>query len=1002
MKKLFFVMMIGLGSLSAQSYIGKITPRSIESIRPNVETGTLKVLAVMVDFQADKYDATIGTGKFGSHYTQAYGDTILDPLPHDADYFSDHLLFAKNYFKKVSRGKLDISYYVLPDVITVSKTMREYVPGYQSDDLAPLGKFAQEVWRLADAKFSNVKFSDYDLFIIFHAGVSSGLDIGTFSIKRDMPSLYLGQNSFKKIFGDQFTGFPTKSGSITNSIILPETESREETFIDKSILLQELTINGAIVANIASYLGLPDLFNTATGISAIGRFGLMDGQAIIANNGMFPPEPSPWEKMFLGWETPTTVTSISDKKINISNRLTASIKDTTLLKIPLNSTEYFLVENRVQDAKRDNFIITYKRSGKVYTSEVQKDTNGLFSLVYNSTPKKPKSIPGGVVIDVDEFDAAVPGNGILIWHIDDKIIDAKIASNSINSDDNNRGVYVEEADGIQDIGKQFNSIFGTVIGEGSYEDLWYAGNKAKLYKNRFGLDTKPNTKSNQGANSFITLENFSPVSNKMSFNLNYSSGIVKPVSVTNLNLTSGKKYLTPLLTGGQALISITDNMNTYRYDVNGVLKSTLLNFSSMMPAAYDFNQVGAQANAVRFRGSASADYTFISNVSAPPVIDQTGPNGKIYAGTSDGRVYQSNTMSDILNSVPFTFKEFIAKQSEAIKQISAGSGYVSVITQNYFADDKGLSVKLSNPARKLISSAGADSNPQSVVLAEKNEFYIITGGKIVDRFTISSQKDIDDFSLADLYGDGRNYILVSNGKNLEAYNMKGHSAANFPFTISNGDNFTGAPLALDLNRDGVTRVIAYTQSGTIYAYNPVTGKLENGFPLTTGVQFSLNPVLLKEELPTMGPLPVYKPYLAAVDNTNRLYVWNLSPIQGKSFWSGQFGNELNSSFAAAPASSNKAAEFFPADKAYNWPNPVYGTQTNIRYYVNENSTVNIKIFDLAGDLVAEINSRATGGIDNESAWDVTKVKSGIYYARLEAKGDSGTSANKIIKIAVIK
>ena len=33
----------------------------------------------------------------------------------------------------------------------------------------------------------------------------------------------------------------------------------------------------------------------------------MDGQAIFAYNGVFPPEPSAWEKIFLGWATPVTL-----------------------------------------------------------------------------------------------------------------------------------------------------------------------------------------------------------------------------------------------------------------------------------------------------------------------------------------------------------------------------------------------------------------------------------------------------------------------------------------------------------------------------------------------------------------------------------------------------------------------------------------------------------------------------------------------------------------------
>ena len=90
------------------------------------------------------------------------------------------------------------------------------------------------------------------------------------------------------------------------------------------------------------------------------------------------------------------------------------------------------------------------------------------------------------------------------------------------------------------------------------------------------------------------------------------------------------------------------------------------------------------------------------------------------------------------------------------------------------------------------------------------------------------------------------------------------------------------------------------------------------------------------------------------------------------------------------------------NKAYNWPNPVYGSSTNIRYYVSEDSDVKIKIVDLAGELVAELNNKARGGFDNETVWDVSKIQSGVYYAYIEVKGSSGNSANKIIKIAVIK
>lgn len=990
-------MIIGLGSLSAQSFIkpfnsGFNQNRSVQS------NDTLKILAVIVDFQEDKYDATIGTGKFGSHYTQAYGDTILDPLPHDANYFSDHLLFAKNYYQKVSRGKLNISYKVLPDVITVSKTMRNYVPAYQSKDFTPLANFASEVWELADEKYSNIKFSGYNLFIIFHAGVSSGLDLGTFSIDRNLPSLYLGQNAFKKVYGDQFTGISTRSGKIVNSIILSETESRELTAIDNSKLLQQITINGELVNNIGNYLGLPDLFNTETGLSAIGRFGLMDGQAISANFGMFPPEPSPWEKIFLGWEQPVTL-SINNPHPSISTRLTASVQDTTLLKVPINSTEYFLVENRNQDAINDKLKITYKRSGQIFTKIVEKDTSGLFYVT-------PKSIPGGVVIDVDEFDAAVPGSGIVIWHIDEKIINDKLADNKINSDPNARGVYVEEADGIFDIGKRFDTIFGIAIGEGTNEDFWYSGNKAKLYKNKFSPDSKPNTKSNSGANSLITMENFSAISNKMSFNISYGSANLNLVSSSSLNLTSGQKYLSATISGDKKYIYVTDNKTTYVYDYFGIEQATFPNFSNTAPALIDLNGqirfVGTDGNTVKLRGGTAADLQLPSQISATAVIDQTGSNAKAYVGTSDGTLYVSNNLAEAFSNFNFKFTVAAKTVNEPIRQISASPNYYSYITQNYFVDANQLQIHLSNPSIKLISSQSKDSNPISIVLTEKNGFDIITNGKLQKTFVVNSSVVIKSFSVTDLFNDGQNYILLVNGNSLEAYNFEGVMAKNFPFTIPVGENFIGTTLAVDLNRDGFSEVIGFTDKGNIIAINPITGKLVDGFPISSGIQSATASVILQEELPTMGPLPTYKPILVFLDNTNKLYVWNIAPIQGKTFWSGEYGDAINSSFASAPSSSQQVTDFFPVHKAYNWPNPVYGSSTNIRYYVSEDSDVKIKIVDLAGELVAELNGKARGGFDNETVWDVSKIQSGVYYAYLEVKGSSGNSANKIIKIAVVK
>ncbi len=83
----------------------------------------------MVNFQIDRDEATFGNGKFGSIYTANYGNSIIDPLPHNKPYFESHLDFVKNYFNKVSKGKLTIEYNILPDTFSVPEVMRNYSPG---------------------------------------------------------------------------------------------------------------------------------------------------------------------------------------------------------------------------------------------------------------------------------------------------------------------------------------------------------------------------------------------------------------------------------------------------------------------------------------------------------------------------------------------------------------------------------------------------------------------------------------------------------------------------------------------------------------------------------------------------------------------------------------------------------------------------------------------------------------------------------------------------------
>ena len=1009
MKNLIVVLfsLFALGSLSAQSFNVKVNPFPQSSA---VKTNSVKILAVMVSFQEDKDASTFGNGKFGSMYSKDYGNSILDPLPHDKKYFENHLEFVKNYFNKVSDSKLSVDYFVLPDTFSVSKTMRNYSPPPKSNEIAPLGEFAKEVWTLANQLYPNFQFSDYDMFLIFHAGVGRDVTLpGSLGNERDLPSVYLSENALKSVFGNDFTGFPVQNGNfkIKNSAIIPSTESRELESITGKILI-ELTINGLLVSTVASHLGLPDLFDTETGHSAIGRFGLMDGQSIFAFNGCFPPEPSAWEKIYLGWISPNQILEISPseliKNISLPARLAAT-NQPFIIKVPLNSSEYYLIENKQRDVLKNGSVITYKIGNQEFTKSFPKDTSGFRSFDTDSL--------SGVITNVDEFDWAIPGNGILIWHIDENIISRTISNNKINTDKKMRGVDVEEADGIQDIGEKFRTIFGDeVVGEGTEFDLWFDGNTSTLYKNRFDKNSRPSTHSNSGANSLISIYDFSAPDNIMTFKVAFTDSIIKPifnkeiiasgnaVSISSLDDNSLKQIL---LVGKNILIidsTSTDSVTNFTD-----YKPAVVKFAGniyIIGATYDSRILfPSRINYIKITGDSydTGGFNFPFSISnSPVIIKRYSELYDILIPTLEDKILVFDLLS-LLSGNLQPKNEISISPNYQIEKIAADSRLVALAKNRNSNIDfiiyvDGISHNLKNQVVFDLTATKYKDETLAVALIAQDGIRKI---KIFDKKGIFSEFDLsytsnNKFILSNLKSDGSNYIVITDGKKLDAFNLYGARADNFPFTL-NDDEFNGWLLSADIEGDNKSEIIAFTSKGNIYAINGGSGKVVDGFPISLGKNNLASPALFSFD---------NKICLSVLDQNKKFYSWKISSIISKIDWSELNGNRLNQSFLAEQPSSTNITKFFPTERAYNYPNPVYESSTAIRYFVSEDAEVTVRIYDLAGDKVDELNSTGRGGFDNEVIWNVSSIQSGVYLAKIEAKSISGKVESTVIKIAVVK
>ncbi len=174
---------------------------------------------------------------------------------------------------------------------------------------------------------------------------------------------------------------------------------------------------GVIVHEMGHLMGLPDLYPTGSsgqtsgGFSGVGIYDLM-GYGMWGDNLLLdedtPTHLSAWSKVFLQWVDPVDLSSMPSP-------------------YSLEPVEAFPVVYRV--------MVSSSPAGDKYI------------LIENRQKRDPTEQPFPAWL----FDNTLPGTGVLIWFIDEEVINLNLSSNTVNNDPNNKGVDVEEADGENEL-----------------------------------------------------------------------------------------------------------------------------------------------------------------------------------------------------------------------------------------------------------------------------------------------------------------------------------------------------------------------------------------------------------------------------------------------------------------------------------------------------------------------------------------------------------------------
>ena len=229
--------------------------------------------------------------------------------------------------------------------------------------------------------------------------------------------------------------------------------------VDEYLILGGVRAAGAQVGigtfchELGHFLGIRDLYDTTPSGQAdswgIGSWGLM-GVGNALGNGDWPAHMCAWSKHELGWLSYFNMSEDTDG-------FCLPPVETTPLAVRLwkdgdaSSLEYFLVENRQQIG----------------------------------------------------FDTMLPGNGLLIWHIDDFVYDAKDFSNEVNGDETWKAIDLECSDGAAGHGlnaDQLDSRSNT--GDGT--DPWCPSTDGA-----FSPGSAPDSRAYSGATTDVQVLNIS-------------------------------------------------------------------------------------------------------------------------------------------------------------------------------------------------------------------------------------------------------------------------------------------------------------------------------------------------------------------------------------------------------------------------------------------------------------------------------------------------------------
>lgn len=900
----------------------------------------IKVCAIRVEFIIDSLESTTGNGQFlFENEGIDCGDYLIDPPPHHKSFFESQLKAVNNYYRDISNQKFGFD--LASSMVFPSDANEAYQLEYTMDYYNPYSSDIDQEQSLTilfrDAlinayKIDSIDYNYYDMIVVFHAGIGQDFSLPFLDpTPEDIPSTYIDRNMIETYVAPE--GIIIDGNYIYKGIILPETQNHLlyeislDMFNTSEPCEYQYGLTGTFALMVGFFIGLPPLWNINNGDSGVGLFGLMD-QGSNNGRGLIPARATAWTRIFSNWEDSQSI--LYNSQITLYDDIPDQIA-----RVNISESEYFLIENRnnyvYENVSIDSMMYkSYEQSG--YTRFPP-----FVEILFDSVDIIKDS--NGVVVSVPDYDLGLPSSGLLIWHIDEAVIESGLSDYSINSDISRLGIDLEEADGAQDIGKESFFLFNDPS-SGYFGDMWFKGNLEYERANPsyeglnidFGPYTYPNTDNNDGLKSGITIGNIGNPSDSMTF------------TVTHDLIMDGFPDTT-------AHIKVCFDLNSD--GVNEIIggKDSLW-WSTTTDILNKRNIIGLEPNSTN-------DVAFGFNVKTD---------------TSYVEVREF-----LENFTKVTYLKYIKLIDDfIIDQIIYEDNFHITVYNDFYGDADTLTISEweSHKRRVYFKSSFNYMIPPSGYGISVNNFNNQPSKHMDKRFISISGVDLNLDGSLDL-------LALEDGGSLYAFNSDLMIMAGFPIESKLKDPI----LAGDILGNTFPEIIGKSLDGkTVNIFNH-QGVLVDRF---------LNPI--EEDLVCLA---IVNKYSSILSNYS-IYNIEEKNVFGSNKWAylhGNLGRNRTISLDDEPVTNYYSLYI----RGYCYPNPIKDDKGTIRIETNNAKQVIVRVFDYAGFLVEEFkNTNISSGIKiNEWTWDVSSISSGVYFGEVSIESENDLKS-ELIKIAVIK